>query len=122
MSHRNRRAGHDYERAVVRELKGLGFDDVLTARSESRNKDNKGIDVFGESFPFYIQCKATKDKPNYPKIISEIKQADNEKPIVLFHKFVEKSKKNFITKGEYAIMEKELFYKLIKLLKMSPSE
>jgi len=114
MANRNRTAGNNYERIVVQELKKIGYDDVTTARAESRNMDNKGIDVFGESFPFYVQCKVSKDRPNYHELILNTKELDNRKPLLVFHKLVKKAKTKFITKGEYVIMEKELFYKLIK--------
>ena len=38
---RNRTAGHQYERDIVKEMKSLGYDCSVTARSESKNMDNK---------------------------------------------------------------------------------
>ena len=55
MANRNRTAGNNFERLIVNELKELGFDDVVTSRAESRNMDNRGVDIFGNNFPFYIQ-------------------------------------------------------------------
>jgi len=116
MANRNRNAGNGYERTVVQELKKLDYPDVTTARAESRNMDNKGIDVFGDSLPFYIQCKVSKDRPNYHKLILDTKGMDDRKPLFVFHKLVEKATTRFVTKGEYVILEKEEFYKLINLL------
>ena len=105
MANRNRTAGNSLERLIVRELKELGYLDVVTARAESRNMDNKGIDVFGDSLPFYVQCKLSKDRPNYHKLILDTKGLDNKKPLFVFHRLVEKANSSFVAKGDYVIME-----------------
>jgi 3-methyladenine DNA glycosylase AlkC len=115
MSNRNRSAGHSYERTIVKELKELGFD-VVTARSESRNMDNKKVDVFSplgvdNSLPFYVQCKNSKSRPNYHKILNEM--PDDRVPIIL-HRQTHKVNTKFVTDGDYVIMKKEDFYNLIK--------
>lgn len=110
----SRRRGHDYERLIAKELKEMGFD-VVTARSESRNMDNKGIDIFG-NIPFHIQCKLSKDRPNYHNLITSPLLQDEVKSLVVFHKLATKSHKRFMTQGEYVTMTKKQFYELIELL------
>lgn len=113
MSSRNRTAGHNYERQITNELKELGFEDVVTARSESRNMDDKGVDIFGSSLPFFVQCK---NSQNYPKIhellTSEL--LPTEKPLIIFHKKTKKQNVKFATQGEYVYFKKDDFYKLIE--------
>jgi len=113
MANRNRTAGNNYERSIVNELKELGYD-VVTARSESRNADNAGIDILGD-FPYYIQCKVKKDYPKLNELINNDRpERFQDKPIVVFHKKVKKAKTRFVTEGEFVSMRKEDFYKLIK--------
>ena len=108
----SRRRGHDYERLITKELKEMGYD-VVTARSESRNMDNKGIDIFGD-IPFHIQCKLSKDRPNYHDLITSPLLDDETKPLVVFHKLATKANSRFMVKGEYVIMKKSVFYELIE--------
>ena len=107
----SRRRGHDYERLITKELKEMGYD-VVTARSESRNMDNKGIDIFGD-IPFHIQCKLSKDRPNYHDLITSPLLADETKSLVVFHRLATKANTRFIKQGDYVIMTKEQFYELI---------
>lgn len=112
MANRNRTAGHSYERLIVNDLKDLGYD-VVTARSESRNADNAGIDIFGD-FPFYIQCKVYKGYPKLNELINNDRpQRFQDKPIIVFHKKVRKANTKFVTEDEFVSMRKEDFYKLI---------
>lgn len=110
MSNRNRDAGHALERKIVNELKELGIN-CVSSRSESRNMDNSGIDIFGD-MPFYIQCKKTCNNPSYHELITECGKKD--RPLVIFHDKVQKQKTRFFSKGEYVIMTKEYFYELFK--------
>ena len=118
MANRNRTAGHNYERSIVNELKELGFD-CVTARSESRNKDDMGIDIFGDEgaeLPHDIQCKVSKSFTS--KQIRDILSRGRElKPLVVVHKHVAKSPKGrFVGKGEYVYMHKDLYYELLQNL------
>ena len=111
----NRQAGNNYERKIVLELKELNFD-VVTSRAESKTMDNKKVDIFSplgvdNVLTFYIQCKNSKNKPDYHKIITEMPK---DRTPVIFHKQTHKVNTTFVTDGEYVIMKKEAFYKLIK--------
>ena len=109
MANRNRTAGHNFERLIVQELKDLGFD-VVTTRSESRNLDNKGVDIFGPEFHYYIQCKNSKSILDYHSLL---KNQDLGKPLILFHRKTHKANKRFVADGDYVVMLKEEFYKLL---------
>jgi hypothetical protein len=91
---------------------------VVTTRSESKALDNKGVDIFGDKLPFYVQCKVMQNNPNYHELITR-KELPKDKPLVVFHKKVEKAGEKFMPKGEYVTMTKEVFYNLIKQFKQS---
>jgi hypothetical protein len=113
MPRNNRTAGNNYEREIRLELRELGFNDVETSRAESRNMDNRGVDLFGTSMPFYVQCKNYTKYPDINALLtSELLPTD--KPLVVFHKKTKKSNTRFMTQGEYVYMTKEYFYSLIK--------
>lgn len=115
MANRNRTAGHNYERAIVKDLTDLGYD-VVTARAESRNADNAGIDIIG-NFPYYIQCKIYKGYPKLHELINnERPDRFKDKPIIVFHKKVKKANTRFVTEDEFVSLRKDDFYNLIKQL------
>lgn len=111
MSTRNREAGNAYERQIVNELKDRGYSDITTTRAESRNMDNKGVDIMG-NIPFYVQCKLSINNPNYHKLLYS-SLLPKDKPTVVFHGKCEKAKVNFIKKADYVIMTKDYFYNII---------
>ena len=121
MANRNRNAGNGYERKIVNELKGMNFPSVITSRSESRNMDNAGVDIFdtkqnpneGERIlPVHIQCKNSKTNVNYHKLLTS-EDLPDDKDTVIFHKKTEKVGNRFYGRGEYVIMKKETFYDLL---------
>lgn len=117
MANRNRTAGNNYERQVVRELKKLGFEKVVTSRSESKNMDNSGVDIFDPTgvFPYFIQNKVYK---NYPKLneLFNGEKINKDKPLLVFHKKVRKSEKRFMTEDEFVSMRKDTFFQILKQL------
>lgn len=115
-SNRNRTAGHNFERLIVNELKELGFYDVVSARSESKNMDDKGVDIFGPKFPYYIQCKNSKTYQKLHELITSEK-LPTDKPTVVFQRKTRKANTKFVTEGDYVSMSKDTFYELLKLTK-----
>jgi len=118
-SSRNRVAGHNLERLIVKELKELGYD-AVTARAESRNMDNRGIDIFSPPYcsnplPVHIQCKNTVINPHYEDLLTSELLPD-DKPTVVVHRKTKKANSRFVTQGDYIIMKKNDFYNLIKKL------
>lgn len=116
MGNRNRTAGHNYEREILKELEELGFDHLSTTRAESTNLDNNGVDICSTENSerrlfFHPQCKNMAQKPKYEQLFAKFKL---KLPLVVFHKFTKKVGTKFMPIGQYVIMEKDLFYKLIK--------
>lgn len=114
MANRNRNAGNQYERDIVNELKELGYKNVVTSRSESRNMDNSKVDIFDptEEFPYFIQNKVYKSYPNLNDLING-DDVNKGKPMLVFHKKVKKANVKFLTEGEFVSMSKETFYNLL---------
>lgn len=110
----NRTAGHNYERLVKKRLHDSGHTDAVTSRSESRNMDNMGVDVFGHSLPIHIQCKNSVREIKYNKLLNE-ERLPKDKPLVIYHKKTKKVNSRFVMEGEYVIMKYETFNKLTGL-------
>lgn len=110
MNNRNRSAGNNFERTIVNELKEFGYN-VKTSRAESRNMDALKVDIIGD-FPFHIQCKNSKNKPDYHTLLNEMPK---DKCPIIFHRQTHKATSKFVTDGDYVILKKEDFYKLIKI-------
>lgn len=112
---RNRRRGHSYETKIVKELKEITGDESLcTSRSESKNLDDKKIDIADPNniLPFYCQMKATQATPQIKKLNDEVGLKD--KPLVIFWNAQEAKDKKQVSVGEYCIVPKKLFYSLLK--------
>lgn len=121
MGSRNRQAGNRFECDIVKELKQMGYE-VVTSRSESRSMDNKKVDVFSplgthpdRVFPYYVQAKFTASNPSYSSLLETM---PGDRPGVVFHRKSEAyrcrdEKTRYRNAGEYVIMTKELFYKLL---------
>ena len=109
--------GSAYERQIVNELKALtGNENISTSRSSSKKLDDMKIDINDEDgvLPCYIQTKKTQTTPSVKKINEEVGKID--KPLCILWNIQEKKEGNVnITScGEYAIINKEFFYELIK--------
>lgn len=108
-----RTKGNSYERKIVQELNELGFN-VGTTRNYSKNEDSNKVDIYdkSEEFPLKLQLKTTVATPSYFKIRSQ-STVDPKDFCLIWNKQVKKNK-NFCSEGECVIMDKELFYDLIK--------
>lgn len=112
----NRTRGIRAEQKVVNELKALGFDKIMSSRQGSKATDDNKIDILDTEnqlpFGMNIQIKHQIPYPQYFKI-REQSTVPNESFVILWDK-QEAKEKNIITVGRCAIMDIELFYKLIK--------
>ena len=120
MGNTNRNRGNGYERTIVKELKELGYD-AVTSRAESRNMDNRGIDIFSPPYcsnplPVHIQCKNTVINPHYEDLLTS-ELLPNDKPTVVVHRKTKKANTRFVTQGDYVLMKKSDFYNIIEKLK-----
>ena len=109
MSNRNRTAGHNWEREVIKDLKKLGFENAASSRYESKKADDAGIDIVGTG-PFNFQCKNESKRPDYHKLISEMPSGIN----MVLHKYTKKTEKGkFVCQGKYAVIDYETFLTLL---------
>ena len=111
---RSRNRGHAYESKIVNELKNItGDEDLCTSRSESKKLDDMKIDIAdtNNTLSFYCQIKSTQQTPQIKKINLEVGKKD--KPLVIFWNAQESRDAKQISVGEYCILPKEFFYKLI---------
>jgi hypothetical protein len=111
----NRRAGHQYECDCVRDLKAIGFDHVVTSRSESKTRDNLKVDIMNREegvhgrLPYNIQCKTTAGTLGYSRLLAEMPRETTGVKNVLFHKQTEAKGGQFRPVGEYAVLTKKAF-------------
>ena len=102
---RNRRAGHTFERTLIKEFKDLGFIQCCSSRSESKNMDDKGIDLCFTD-PFQIQAKNVKTSIQYEKTLDRMPKGKGKYNVVIHKK----------ERKQYVIMEKGSFYEIIQML------
>lgn len=121
---RNRKAGHTFERDIVKLLRDIGFEHVVTTRSESRGRDAQGIDIMNKDelvngrFPYNIQCKNMVSRVDYHALLKNLPDTPGTINVVL-HKFTEKKKGGgFHPRGHYAIINMEDFLEMIKQLQL----
>ena len=63
------------------------------------------------SLPCYIQCKNTQTTPSIKKLNEEVGKKD--KPLAIFWNAQEKREVNCVSAGEFIIIPKHFFYKLL---------
>lgn len=94
---------------IIHELTDLGFEGLVSSRSESKRLDDAKIDIADTLgvLDFYGQCKRTKNTPNIETISEACPFKD--KPLVIFWNKESDRQQN----NEYVFMPKEYFYKLL---------
>lgn len=110
----SRARGVAYEQKIAKELRELGFLNVVTSRAESKLMDDKKIDLVDptDQLFFYSQLKKTIKIPNYFFIEKQCPLKD--KPFVIFWNYQIPTEKTFRSGGEIVMLPKSFFYKLIK--------
>jgi len=94
--------GNAYERKIAEEFRELGYVGCCTSRSESKSRDNEGVDLCGTG-DLNVQCKAWERSPSYHDILGCMPLSGIN---VIFHK------RNH--KGEVVVMSKKDFYKILR--------
>jgi Holliday junction resolvase len=65
----NKVRGSNFERQIAKELRELGFTQVVTSRSESKSTDDNKVDIIDKEhklpFDMQIQTKKTSSTPSY---------------------------------------------------------
>lgn len=117
---RNRAAGNGWELASIKRLKEVGYKDICSTRSNSRVRDGEKVDVMFKDeakygrFPYNLQCKNVSKSLDYAKLLAELPQ-DSGAVNVIFHKQTKKAENGrFMKVGEYAILELDDFYNILK--------
>lgn len=119
---RNRRAGHSFELEVVKLLKAAGFPHAVTCRSESRSRDNDGIDIINKNeavngrIPYNIQAKNYSSKVKYLELLNKLPKIEGVTNVV-FHKMTVKKGVNFHPLGQVAVLSMEDFLTMASELK-----
>ena len=110
----SRKRGHDFERKIAQDLRDIGFNGVVTSRSESKSMDDKKVDLIDTEgkLQCLLQLKATQATPNYFKIREECPIKD--KPFCIIWKKIKTTESTFRSEGEVAIIPLDYFYKLIE--------
>lgn len=105
----SKRKGNNYELKIIHELTDLGFEGLVSSRSESKRLDDAKIDIADTMnvLDFYGQCKRTKNSPNIEAISEACPLKD--KPLVIFWSKESDRQSN----NEYVYMPKDYFYKLL---------
>ena len=115
---RNRNAGHSLERSVADEFRQLGFQHTVTSRVESKRRDDAKVDIMNKDeqengrLPYNIQCKNCSTSMAYPKLLAEMPKGP-ELNVVLHNQTVKSDGGRFITKGQFALMDKSSFYTMV---------
>jgi hypothetical protein len=78
-----RQKGHSFELQIRDFFRELGYEKCVSSRSESKNKDDQGIDLCFTD-PFNVQCKAVENLGSMHKVLDEMPKGHNYN--VVFHK------------------------------------
>ena len=110
----SKQKGNRYELKIIKELVELGYEGLVSSRSESRSLDNDKIDIAetADKLPCYVQAKCTKVTPNVEEIIKACPRKD--RPLVIVWNKQINKEVNMASAGEYVMMPKSFFYELIK--------
>lgn len=111
LGQKNRRKGNSFELKVIHDLNDIGFN-VVSSRSESKNKDNNKIDVFDTigTLPTNLQIKYCNTTPNYFSIRDMC--TDKTMPFSIIWKKSTNNGKN--SPGIIAMIPYEFFLDLMK--------
>lgn len=125
---RNRSAGHNFEKDEVKRHSRF-FKNIATTRACNRSRDACGIDICTQDelrdgrLPIDISCKSsTTASIPYIKYLEKMATTHDRIGVVLHRHTVKpaidkrtgKPGVNFVTKGEYAIMHREDYEKLLE--------
>ena len=113
-----REQGLRLERKVVNDLKKVVLDlDFKTSRAESKNLDNRGIDIYvsdTQKFPYEIQCKKKllKTKTKSISIDPLLRLTENQR--VLITQLTNQKETNESTIGIFVTLDYNLWLELIE--------
>lgn len=124
---RNRKAGHMLECQLAARFRDAGYPHVVTSRSESKNKDNNGVDIMNMDeftngrLPYNVQCKNSTQRLQYEKILKEM--PDHKDVVnVIVHKMTERIGARFQPRGTYVILDLDDFMAIVSELRLHREE
>lgn len=108
---KSKNKGKDLEYEIVERLKKIGYSGVCRSAGESKKLDNNKVDIADTNgeLEVAIQAKHYANFPNYFNIRSEC--TDPRELVMIWKKSAEAGS---ISKGTLAIMDVNLFYKLLE--------
>ena len=108
---KSKNKGKDLEYEIVEKLKEIGYENVCRSAGESKKLDNMKVDIADPSgeLEVAIQAKHYANFPNYFNIRSEC--TDPRDFVMIWKKSAEAGS---ISKGTLAVMDVNLFYKLLE--------
>jgi len=101
----SRTKGHNFERAITRELKAF-FPEAITSRAGARFEDVNGIDIINCGM-FNVQCKRRENLNIFKVLINEMPE-DHNINVVFWKKDRQK---------DIVCMKKTDFYEILQMLK-----
>lgn len=113
---KNRKAGHDWERQIVKDLSEIYDFPIWTSRQKDLVADSNGIDIVTENpneIPF-IQAKVNSKKSFTIQEVFDHMKIPPEKDKIILLRQREKRKNRFYTQGEYAIIPYSLYLEFLK--------
>lgn len=112
MAKKSKAKGGSWELEVAHNLREIGYPNIVSTRSESKNLDNAKIDLVDPDglLECNIQCKYTANMPNYFTIRDAC--PDKEKPFCIAWKKATNDGSN--SPGAVVVMPISYFYELIK--------
>jgi len=111
MGKSQRTKGHSYERFTAQKMREIGYPEARR-HLEYQDGEANGIDI-ANTGQFAVQCKAMKNQPNLPKVFGELKNKEDEIPVVVF---------KVDRKGEYACFKLEDALMLMQAFKQTFKE
>lgn len=108
---KSKNKGKDLEYEIVEKLKEIGYTGVCRSAGESKKLDNNKVDIADTNgeLEVAIQAKHYANFPNYFNIRSEC--TDPRNLVMIWKKSAEAGS---ISKGTLAVMDVNLFYKLLE--------
>lgn len=110
---RSKAKGNNFELEVASKLKNIGYNGVVSSRSQDKRSDANKIDLvdMDNEFPINVQCKYMANTPNYFVIRDAC--TDKDKPFVVIWKKATNDGSN--SPGTVAIIDSEYFYHLLEI-------
>lgn len=117
---RNRNAGHQLERDVALKMRECGFPHAVTARVESKRRDDAKVDIMNKDeeingrLPYNLQAKNCSTAIGYPLLLSQMPKGEEYN--VVIHNQTERAgnSNRFMTRGQYAILGAADFFTMVK--------